>query len=157
MIVPLQAEYIVSCARIMTDNTLWQRYDVTQSQAEEQISQGLASSDARILVALEEETITGFIWYYTKGTFHHGAYIRLIGIHPEHQRKGIGAKLMKSAEADIATVTPHIFLLASDFNENAHRFYHRLGYENIGTVPNFAKDGISEMIFYKILNQRKDG
>lgn len=157
MIVPLQAEYIVDCARIMTDNTLWQSYDVTQSQAEEQISKGLASSDARILVSLEEQIVMGFIWYYTKGTFHRGAYIRLIGIHHEHHRKGIGSKLMNVAESDIVTYTPHIFLLSSDFNEDAHRFYQRLGYETIGTLPNFAKDGISEVIFYKTLNQRKDG
>lgn len=157
MIIPLREEYIVECAQIMADNSLWQSYNVTRSKAEAQFRKGLSDQDARILVSLKEQQIAGFIWYYTQGTFYQGAYIRLIGIHPKHQSKGIGADLMNTAEVDIVNITPHIFLLTSDFNEDAQRFYHRLGYENIGEVPNFAKDGISEMIFYKRLNQRKDG
>ncbi|GAB5493089.1 MAG: hypothetical protein Phog2KO_33040 [Phototrophicaceae bacterium] len=151
MIVLLRAEHIADCARIMTENTLWQNYDVTQADAEAQLRSGLTSYDARILVQLEKEVVTGFIWYYIKGTFHRGAYIRLIGIHPDFQGKGIGTHLMTVAEADIMTTTRDVFLLSSDFNEDAHRFYHRLGYNSVGELADFAKEGITETIFLKRL------
>jgi len=156
MIVPLRAEDVADCAYIMSENTLWQTYDVTQAAAEAQLHDGLSSADARIMVARTDQSVKGFIWYYTKGTFHRGAYIRLIGVHPYHQGEGIGTQLMNVAEADIVTYTRHIFLLSSDFNQDAHRFYHRLGYNAIGALPNFAKEGISEMIFLKTLEQRKE-
>lgn len=151
MIVPLQDKHVEACAHIMSENYLWQRYSVTLATAETLFREGLNTQEAQIYVSLDNDTITGFIWYYLRGTFHHGGYIRLIGVHPDYHGQGIGTQLMQSAETSIMIHTPHLFLLSSHFNQQAHLFYNRLGYDLIGECPNFAQDGISEMIFYKRL------
>lgn len=157
MIAPLSQEHIVECARIMAENPVWQRYHVTQSGAESQFKDGLDSPEAHIVVSLDDDKglVTGFIWYYLEGTFYKGGYIRLIGVHPDYQGQGLGAELMKVAETHIVTQTPHLFLLSSDFNKQAHQFYNRLGYRIIGELADFAQDGISEMVFYNRLVQEK--
>lgn len=155
MIVPLREEHIMPCAYIMADIPLWQHYHVTLSSADSLFRQGFNAQEAQIHVSLDNDTVTGFIWYYLRGTFHHGGYIRLVGVHPDYHGQGIGTQLIQSAETSIVTHTPHLFLLSSDFNQQAHQFYNRLGYNIIGECPNFAQDGTSEMIFYKRLTSEK--
>ncbi|MEL6406266.1 MAG: GNAT family N-acetyltransferase [Chloroflexota bacterium] len=155
MIVPLREEHILPCAQIMAGNHLWKHYCVTLSSAETLFDEGFNAQDAQIYVSLNDDTVRGFIWYYLQGTFHNGGYIRLLGVHTDYQGQGIGAQLLQSAEKNIVTHTPHLFLLASDFNHRAHQFYNRLGYDIIGECPNFAQGGTSEMIFYKRLTAEK--
>lgn len=154
-IVPLGEEHVIACARIMAENPLWQQYHVTQADAEALFKTGLLNSDAQIMVALIDEIVAGFIWYYLEGTFQKGGYIRLVGVHNGYKGQGIGTELMKVAETSIAAQTPHLFLLSSDFNKQAHQFYDRLGYRIVGELADFAQDGISEMIFYKKLGSEK--
>ena len=155
MVVPLQESHINQCVEIMLNNALWQHYGVTQANAQLQFLEGLTSSDAQIVVAVDTHTVTGFIWYYLHGTFHSGGYIRLIGVHPNFHNKGIGGHLMAFAETTIAEQSKHIFLLSSDFNQAAHRFYERLGYRAVGSLPDFAREGISEVIFMKNLHEKE--
>jgi ribosomal protein S18 acetylase RimI-like enzyme len=44
-----------------------------------------------------------------------------------------------------------VFLLTSDFNEDAQAFYRRLGYQQVGAIPDYVVPGITELIFYKRL------
>lgn len=156
MIVPLRDEHIRECASIMVNNALWQHYGVTQADAVTQFGNGLVDDTVHIDISLHQQTVTGFVWYYNRGTFHVGGYIRLIAVHPNYQNQGIGTHLIEAAEASIAQHSDYIFLLSSDFNRAAHRLYHRLGYQAVGSLPDFAKQGIAELIFMKTLNRRKD-
>jgi ribosomal protein S18 acetylase RimI-like enzyme len=45
--------------------------------------------------------------------------------------------------------TPNVFLMVSDFNAAARRFYERLGYLAIGEVPEFLVAGRSEILMRK--------
>jgi hypothetical protein len=45
----------------------------------------------------------------------------------------------------------HVFLLVTDSNSSAQRFYRRLGYTHIGAIPDYVVPGITELIFFKKL------
>jgi predicted GNAT family acetyltransferase len=56
---------------------------------------------------------------------------------------------MQFAEAQLFAQTREIFLLVSDFNTDAQRFYARLGYHQVGALPDYVVRGVSELIFWK--------
>ncbi|MCA9889903.1 MAG: GNAT family N-acetyltransferase [Anaerolineae bacterium] len=155
-IAPIEKQHIVACAHIMATNPLWQRYNVTEEKALRLFSSIPSDDTARVSVALLNEEVAGFIWYYLRGTFFSGGYIRLVGVSIQHKRQGIGTVLMDVAENDISQHTPDTFLLASDFNIPAHDFYRQRGYQNVGQLPDFAMSGISELIFWKRIQQKKE-
>jgi hypothetical protein len=46
-------------------------------------------------------------------------------------------------------VSSDLFLLVSDFNHDAQRFYQRQGYQQIGAIPGYVLPDVSELIFRK--------
>jgi len=54
---------------------------------------------------------------------------------------------MATAETIIGREAPSVFLLASDFNEDAQAFYRRLGYQQVGAIPDYVVPGITELIY----------
>ena len=149
-ITPFEKHHAEACAHIMASNPLWQRYNVTEEKALRLFMSSPNDEAARIDVALlDEDEPVGFIWYYIRGTFFSGGYIRLVGVSIDHKRLGIGTALMDIAETTISQHTPDTFLLASDFNTAAHAFYRQRGYQHVGQLPDFAMHGITELIFWK--------
>lgn len=149
-IAPLEKQHAAACAHIMASNPLWQRYNVTEERALRLFMSSPNDEAAQIDVALlDEHEPVGFIWYYRRGTFFSGGYIRLVGVSTEHKRLGIGTALMDIAETNISQHTSDTFLLASDFNTPAHAFYRQRGYQHVGQLPDFAMHGITELIFWK--------
>ena len=144
----LQPADIPACARLMAASLLWQRYQVTESSAARRFEQGL-SRQASIAVAEHEGEISGFIWYETYGAFARSGYVVLVGVQPGLHRQGIGQALMAYAEQHMFSVVEDVFLLVSDFNAAAQRFYQRLGYQQVGSIPDYVISGITELIYHK--------
>lgn len=145
---PLSAADIPALATLMATTPLWQRYGVTTASAARRLADGLAQA-ATILVAEVNNTPVGFVWYVTQGAFQRGGYIMLIGVASQTRNQGIGQALMEQAEAQMFASITAIFLLVSDFNQAAQHFYTRLGYQQIGAIPDFVQPGITELLFYK--------
>ena len=123
----LQPQDILACARLMAVSPLWQRYGVKEASAARRFEAGL-SRQATIAVAERESEICGFIWYETYGAFARSGYVVLVGVQPGLHRQGIGQALMEHAEQHMFLAVNDVFLLVSDFNTTAQRFYQRLGY-----------------------------
>jgi ribosomal protein S18 acetylase RimI-like enzyme len=156
---PFTAADVPGCAQIMAENPLWQRYGITPESAAQRLADGLAQN-AAILVAstlLPLQTPedgaggrpAGFVWYVEKGAFFRSGYIMLIGVDPAHQGQGIGEALMDEAERRMFEKTKDVFLLVSDFNEGAQRFYQRRGYVQVGALPGYVLPDVAELIFRK--------
>ena len=47
-----------------------------------------------------------------------------------------------------------VFLLVSDFNHVAQAFYRRLGYVQVGAIPDYVVSGVTELVFRK--RKRRD-
>jgi ribosomal protein S18 acetylase RimI-like enzyme len=85
------------------------------------------------------------------GAFSRSPYLRLIGVHPDHSGAGVGSALIAQAEAEVRPTNHELFLLVSDFNTDAQRFYQRNGYEQVGAIPGYVVPDVTELIFWKRL------
>ncbi len=86
------------------------------------------------------------------GHFGRGGYLRLIALRPGQQGRGTGQKLLAAVEETVRARHPDLFLLTSDFNTAAQRFYERAGYARVGALPDFVQAGITEIIYWKRLH-----
>lgn len=148
---------IAQCAALMAATPLWQRYGVTIESAAARFEAGL-QGDATILIAEAYELahsrkheIAGFVWITQNGAFGRSAYIPLIGVAEAFHGNGIGHQLLLAAEEKAGESSPDLFLLCSDFNSDAQRFYERQGYTRVGAIPDYVIAGVAEIIFYKRL------
>jgi ribosomal protein S18 acetylase RimI-like enzyme len=134
----------------MADNPLWQRYGVTSARALARL-EGAMDSGGMVFVAEKAGEVLGFVWCVASAAFGRGGYIPLIAVHPDATGQGVGAALMDRAEVFLAESSPDIFLLTSDFNLGAQRFYRRRGYQQVGALPDYLLPGVTELIFWKRL------
>jgi len=147
---PMRESDITPLARLMASTPLWQRYDIAEASASKRLAAGLADGATIAVAELDGEPV-GFIWRVERGAFNRSGYIMLIGVKPELRGRGIGQALIEHAEASLFASSSDIFLLVSDFNYDAQRFYTQLGYEQVGAIPDYVVLGITELIFHKSL------
>jgi GNAT superfamily N-acetyltransferase len=93
----------------------------------------------------------GLAWFLRGGTFGMGGYLRLIALADDVQGGGAGRELLAAFEAEVATASRHAFLLVSDFNEGAQRFYERRGYARVGALPGVVLPDVTELVYWKRL------
>lgn len=148
MIRAIQQEDIPPLAQMMASTALWQRYNVTEESAARRLQSGLEQG-ATILVAEIDQTPVGFVWYVVNGAFNRSGYIMLIGVEQSARSTGVGRALMREAETILFEKVNDVFLLVSDFNTEAQKFYQRLGYEQVGIIRNYVIEGVDELIFRK--------
>ncbi len=134
--------------RILIHNPLWQRYGITPEAAGRMFLDALAQG-ATILAARVGGQMVGFVWYVTHGAWDRSGCIFPIGMLPPYLGKGVGEKLLAAAEAQMAEEVGEFFLLVTDSNSGARRFYRRLGYYLVGAIPDYVVAGITELIFFK--------
>ncbi len=145
---PARAEDLVPLAARLAPLELFVRYGMTAAKLAARWEDALRSTDG-LLVAEEEGAPVGICWFLRRGTFSSGAYLRTIAIAPGAHGRGLGLALLRAYEQGAGDPPGGWFLLASDFNTGAHRFYARHGYREVGRLPEFAAPGISEVIFWK--------
>ena len=147
---PLAAEEIPALARALAGVPLMVRY----GRAPDALERSLAAAHARgerLLVADEGGDVRGLAWFLTQGTLAVGGYLRLIAMLPGAEGKGAGASLLAAFEAETARESRHAFLLVSDFNEGAQRFYERHGYARVGALPALVLADVAEVMYWKRL------
>jgi ribosomal protein S18 acetylase RimI-like enzyme len=145
---PITVEDIPAVAAIMAGSALWQRYGVTVESATRRLQRGLEAG-AAIAVAEVDGRVAAFVWYVLEGAFQRSGYIMLFAVEPNLRGQGLGRVLLAYAEDALFAASTSIVLLVSDFNTEAQRFYQRHGYSEVGALPDYVKDGVSELIYYK--------
>lgn len=133
------------CARMMSESEPW----LTLHRNYRGSKQTISDSTKEVYLATMEKTIAGFIVINMTGTFI--GYIQSVCVAGELRRRGIGTKLMLDAEKRIFRDTPNIFLCVSSFNEGARKLYERLGYSEVGKLPNYLISGASEILLRKTI------
>lgn len=152
-ITPLAAQDIDPCAALMSSSMPWLRYGVREPDARALWTQALAQR-ASVFVARSEDRTLGFAWYIPAGAFGRGGYLKLLGVDASARGRGVGAALLAHIEQlALANDEPDLFLLVSDFNLAAQRFYLKAGYHHIGSIPGFVHPDIVELIYRKILKR----
>ena len=89
-----------------------------------------------MLVAEEDNNITGFICVYGDDDVQYGSLIDNLHIKQSHKRSGIGTELMRKAGAWLQSHYPEngVYLWVMEENNPARVFYEKLGAINAGLV-----------------------
>lgn len=148
---PMTSDDIPDISAWLVELPLMQRYRLSREAAHQQFATGLNRGDWLLVADTPETSACGFVWCLPQGAFGRSPYIRLIAVHPGFNGQGIGAALLDAAEARAAEIRADIFLLVSDFNTGAQRFYTRRGYEHVGLIPDYVVPGVSELLYRKKL------
>ncbi len=146
---PMTPADIPACAKWIAGTPLWQRYHVTEQSIGERLRTGLEQG-ATIYVADRAGEVLGFLWLVARGAFARSDYVQLIGVRPSERSRGVGRALMEFAEAKSLAEGRALFLLVSDFNMDAQRFYQRLGYRQVGQLDDYVIPGVTELIYCKM-------
>lgn len=144
-------EDIPILAAWMVTIPLWQRYGLTQQRAQSQFEVALQRGDVLQVADLPDDPACGFAWGILNGAFGRSAYLRLIGVHPNSAGHNIGSALLQNMEQVVSAVSDSLFLLVSDFNHDAQRFYLRNGYQQVGSIPGYVLADVNELVLWKSL------
>ena len=68
-------------------------------------------------------SVAGFAWCLPEGAFGRSFYLRLLGVRADLTGRGVGAELLAAVESQAFESNSDMFLLVSDFNQAAHRFF----------------------------------
>lgn len=148
----IQAKYdhLDDCVLALQNSELGRVYFSEENKANKAINDGIAKEE--ILVATDEQGLClGFLWFIPYGAFHGFPYLHIIAVKEEYRNLGIGNKLLKYYE-EVITDSSKIFLVVSDFNPKAKKLYEKLGYIEVGVIPNLYKSGVTEFLMMKELD-----
>lgn len=145
---PLREEDCRPLAEALESLPLFSAYQLNAPALEARFKSALQRSEGLVLAELEGAPV-GISWFIARGAMGTGAYLRTLAVKDGLQGQGIGQQLLEAYERGSQDPPGGWFLLASDFNEGAHRFYERNGYREVGRLPDFAKKGVTERLFWK--------
>jgi ribosomal protein S18 acetylase RimI-like enzyme len=134
-------------AAAVHDQPLLVRYGVTRAGLQRNLEAAIESGE-RVIVD-DDGQVRGFAWYLPRGGFGMGGYLKLIATATGGETKGVGRALLETIERDLEA--RQLFLLVSDFNTAAQRFYERAGYVRTGRLPSLVKPGIDELVYWRRL------
>src|SRR4051812_47083056 len=119
---PLREDELAALAAAVAPQPLLVRYGVTAETVQRLLGEAIARGEP-VLAADVGGTARGFAWFQRAGTLGAGGYLRLIALVPGGEGGGLGGALLDAVERDVAGYTRNLFLLVSDWNRGARRFY----------------------------------
>ena len=84
-----------------------------------------------------------------------GDYLELLGVAGWARKQGVGSRLLTHVEQLVFSRTQNLFACVSDFNAAARAFYNKMGYQEIGPIPNLLIPGSAEIFLRKTLGPTK--
>jgi ribosomal protein S18 acetylase RimI-like enzyme len=78
-------------------------------------------------------------------------YLATLAVDPAHRGRGVGTLLVAHVEDVCRAEAAHLFLCVSSFNPRALALYRRLGYTQVGELPDYFIHGASELLMHKRL------
>ena len=106
----------------------------------------LEKPDSRCTVALEEDSVVGFLAF--EQVLDEGSIVE-VAVHPDHRRKGIARELIRSALADDSL--KEIFLEVREGNKPAVALYESLGFEPVGVRKGYYDHPKEDAVLYRLL------
>jgi ribosomal protein S18 acetylase RimI-like enzyme len=131
------------CARMMIATEPW----ITLRGTFERAYALLTDPAREVYVRAERGEVQGFIVLSLTGPF--VGYIQVVCVAEAARGKGVGSELLAFAERRIAPLSPTVFLCVSSFNPRSRALYERLGYQQVGELPDYVERGYSEILMWK--------
>jgi len=104
------------------------------------VAQGVAAGERALLVAEDARGLCGTVQLVLGQPENqpHRADLAKMLVHRRARRQGLGAALMRAAEATARECGKTLLVLDSVTGGDAARLYERLGWERVGTIPGYA-------------------
>ena len=116
------------------------------------VAQGAAAGERALLVAADARGVCGTVQLVLEQPENqpHRAELSKMLVHRRARRRGLGAALMRAAEAT-ARECGKTLLVLDTANPGAERLYERMGWTRVGEVPGYAllpQGGLCGTTFY---------
>jgi GNAT superfamily N-acetyltransferase len=121
------------------------------------VAQGVAAGERALLVAEDTQGLCGTVQLVLDQPENqpHRADLSKMLVHRRARRRGLGAALMRAAEATARECGKTLLVLDAVTGGDAERLYERLGWQRVGVIPGYAllpKGGLcSTTVFYRTL------
>ncbi len=149
-------EYLPDCIEAHKYSELGEIYHHPDEEMAEMLTDGFYKGE--IYVALDEDgNCLGFIWIALYGAFYGFPYCRILAVKKRYRGKGVGTALLNHYEKMGFARAGRLFILVSDFNERARKLYERLGFVQVGTIPDLFKKGIKEFVMVRYRPEEESG
>lgn len=119
----------------------------------ERVARGVAAGERALLVAEDAEGVCGTVQLILDMPENqpHRADVAKMLVHRRARRHGLGATLMRAAEATAREFGRTMLVLDAVTGGDAARLYERLGWVRVGDIPNYAlfpKGGMCSTTYY---------
>lgn len=104
------------------------------------VAQGVSAGERALLVAEDSNGLCGtvqLVFELPENQPHRGDLAKML-VHRRVRRQGLGAALMKAAEATARECGKTLLVLDAVTNGDAARLYERLGWTRVGEIPGYA-------------------
>jgi ribosomal protein S18 acetylase RimI-like enzyme len=103
------------------------------------VGQGVAAGERALLIAEDARGVCGTVQLVLEQPENqpHRAELSKMLVHRRARRQGLGAALMRAAEA-AARDCGKTLLVLDTANDEAERLYERLGWTRVGVIPDYA-------------------
>ncbi len=109
----------------------------------------------RALVAQDDGTMIGFLLGFITPEVPPTGYVHLVGIHPDHRRRGVGRLLYEAFTRECeAAGCARMKAVAPTGNEASARFHDGVGWK-VEEVPNYAGPGRARLVFTRELGKNE--
>jgi GNAT superfamily N-acetyltransferase len=135
------AEVLVDCVAGGASVNFMDSFSLDDARAFfDKVARGVASGDLVLLAASVDGRIVGTVQLGldTPPNQPHRADVKKMLVHRSARSRGIGAALMAAIEAEALSRGRWLLVLDTVPGESGHRLYLRAGWQQIGTVPDYA-------------------
>jgi ribosomal protein S18 acetylase RimI-like enzyme len=139
----LEPSEAAACAAMMVSSQPWITLRLTREAAAAMLSDPVKE----VYATRDAAGVSGFVVIDMRGLLR--GYIQILCVRPDRRGRGIGAALVRWAEERIFRESPNVFICVSSFNDGARRLYERLGFEQVGQLPDFIVAGHAEVLLRK--------
>lgn len=139
------------CLICVKNSDLWDAYFRTNPSHLATLEDMISKKQVYVATNKNDKCI-GFMGVVNNGCFRKFSYLSILAVKKMYRNKGIGEALVNKFETIGFKRADRVFILVSDFNKKAQKFYRKLGYKKVGNIPNLFKVGVSEnlLVKYKI-------
>ena len=144
-----EEKHVIPCVYILQNSELGTVYFSDYKKAADLLLHALAQRGLFVALKDQEECL-GFMYFMPKGVFGSYPYLHLIAVEEKYRNLGIGKQLIKYFEKNSSGYSStKYFLTVDDFNPQARKLYESLGYQRVGELKDFYKNGITSYIMMK--------
>lgn len=154
--VPALADVLIDCVYGGASVSFQPPLDQERAQAFwRTVAAAVAKGTTRLLVAEHEGKIAGTVQvqFATSENQPHRGEIAKMLVHRSARRLGLGAALMRGAEAEARQAGKTLLTLDTQSGSGAEKLYANLGWTRVGAIPGYALtpyDGLcATTLFYK--------